>query len=40
MRSKSIKAIYVYASEKSRYALSENDIVYYGMTYYFGDISV
>ena len=34
------KAISVYASERSRYALSENGIVYYAMTYCFGDISV
>ena len=27
--------IYIYASEKSHYALSENGIVYYAMTYYF-----
>ena len=39
-KSKSIKAIYIYASERSRYALSENGIVYYAMTYCFGDISV
>ena len=39
-KSKSIKAIYRYASERSRYALSENGIVYYAMTYYSGDISV
>ena len=39
-KSKSIKAIYIYASERSRYALSENGIVYCAMTYYFGDISV
>ena len=38
--SKAIKAIYIYASERSRYALSENGIVYYAMTYCFGDISV
>ena len=37
---KSIKAIYIYASERSRYALLENDIVNYAMTYCFGDISV
>ena len=37
---KSIKAIYIYASERSRYALSENCIVYYAMTYYFGDVMV
>ena len=28
-KSKSIKAIYIYASERSRNALSENGIVYY-----------
>ena len=39
-KSKSSKAIYIYASERSRYAISENGIVYYGMTYCFGDISV
>ena len=39
-KSKSIKAIYVYASERSRYALSENGIVYYAMTYCFGGIRV
>ena len=39
-KSKSIEAIYIYASERSRYALSENGIVYCAMTYYFGDISV
>ena len=37
---KSIKAIYIYASERSQYTLSENGIVYCAMTYYFGDISV
>ena len=37
-KSKSIKEIYIYASERSRYALSIN--VYYAMTYCFGDISV
>ena len=31
-KSKSIKAIYIYASERSRYALSEKGIVYYAMT--------
>ena len=35
---KSIKAVYIYASERSRYALSENGIVHYAMTYCFGDI--
>ena len=39
-KSKFIKAIYLYASESSRYELSENDIVYYAMTYCFVDISV
>ena len=39
-KSKSIKVIYIYESERSRYALSENGIVYCAMTYYFGDISV
>ena len=39
-KSKSIKANYIYASERSHYALSENDIVYYAMTYCFGDIRV
>ena len=36
-KSKSIKAIYIYASERHCYALSENGIVCYSMTYYFGD---
>ena len=36
----SIKAIYMYTSERSRYAFSENGIVYYAMTYCFGDISI
>ena len=39
-KSKYFKAIYTYASERSRYALSENGIVYYAATYYFGDIRV
>ena len=39
-KSKTTKAIYIYASERSCYALSENGIVYYAMTYCFGDISV
>ena len=38
--SKAIKAIYIYASERSRYARSENDIVNYTITYCFGDIRV
>ena len=37
---KSIKAIYIYASDRSCYAFSENGIVYCAMTYCFGDISV
>ena len=37
-KSRSIEAIYIYAFERSRYALSENGIVY--CTYCFGDISV
>ena len=39
-KSKSIKATSIYASERSRYALSENGIVCCAMTYYFGDISI
>ena len=39
-KSNSIKAIYIYRSERSRYALSENGIVYYAMTYFLWDISV
>ena len=39
-KSKFIKAIYMYVSERSRYSLSENGIVYYAMIYCFGDISV
>ena len=30
----------MFISERSHYALSENGIVYYAMTYYFGDIRV
>ena len=30
-KSKSIKVIYIYASKISRYALSENGIVYYAL---------
>ena len=37
---KSIKVIYIYTSERSGYALSENGIVYYAMTYFFGDIRI
>ena len=39
-KSSFIKAIYIYACGRTRYALSENSIVYYAMTYYFGDISI
>ena len=34
------KAIYIQASERSCYALSENGLVYYAMTYCFKDIRV
>ena len=37
---KSIKSIYIYASERSRHALSESGIGYYAMTYCFRDIRV
>ena len=39
-KSKSIKAIYIYACERSRYALSENIIVFYALFYCFGDFRV
>ena len=39
-KSKSIKAICIHASERSRYALSENGIVYYATTYCLGYIRV
>ena len=39
-KSKSVKAIYIYASERSCYGLLENTIVYCAMNYFFGDISV
>ena len=39
-RSKCDTAIYIYASERSRYVLSENVIVYYTMIWCFEDISV
>ena len=39
-KSTSIKAIYIYASGRSRYTFSENGIVYYAITYCFGDISI
>ena len=39
-KSKSTKAMHTYASEKYCYALSENGVAYYAMTYCFGDIGV
>ena len=39
-KSKSINTICIYASERPHHALSKNDIVYYAMTYCFGDIRV
>ena len=39
-RNVSIKANYINASERYRYALSENDFVYYAITYCFRDIRV
>ena len=36
----SIKTFYIYALGRSCYALSENGIVYYAMTYCFGGISI
>ena len=39
-KSKSSKEIYIYASERSCYAFSENGIVYFAMTYSFGDIRI
>ena len=39
-KSKSIKAIYIYASERSCYPPSEYGIVYYAMNYCFRDITV
>ena len=39
-KSTSIKAIYTYVTERSCYALSVKGIVYYAMTYCFGDISI
>ena len=34
-KSKSSKAIYIYASQTTRYAFSENGVVYCGMSYCF-----
>ena len=39
-KSKYIKAVYIYASERYCHAPSENDIVCYAMIYCFGDIKV
>ena len=39
-KSRSIKAIYIYVSGRSRYAIWENGIVYYAMAYYFRAISI
>ena len=39
-KSKSTKAIYICTFERPYYALSENGIVYYVMTYCFGDSGV
>ena len=39
-KSELIKAIYIYASESSCYALSEIDVVYYAMTYCFNGMNV
>ena len=39
-KSKSVKAIYIHATERPCCTLSENGIVYYAMTYLFGDIRV
>ena len=37
-KSESIEAIYIYPSERSRYAFSENSIVYYATTHCFGSL--
>ena len=39
-KSRSIKAIYINVSGRSRYPLSANGFVYYVMTYCFGDVSI
>ena len=39
-KSKCVKAIYIYASKRCRYALSGNGIVYYAMSYCFVHIRV
>ena len=38
-KSKSVKAFYIYASESAHYTLSENAMVYRGLSYRSGDIS-
>ena len=38
-KSKSVKAIYIYASESSHYTLWENRIVYRGLSHHSWDIS-
>ena len=38
-KSKSVKAIYIYASESSHYTLSENGMVYRGLSHHSWDIS-
>ena len=35
---KSVETVYIYASERSRYALSENGIAHYALRYFFGEI--
>ena len=39
-KSKSIKAVYIYASERSGNTLSENSIAYYAIIYFLEDIWV
>ena len=39
-KSKAVTAVYVYAFERSRFALSENGIRYYAMTCSLEDISI
>ena len=38
--SRSVKAIYVYASQSSHYTLSKNDMVYRGLSNGSGDIKI
>ena len=38
-KSKSVKSIYIYASESSRYSLSENNMIYRGPSHRLWDIS-